>query len=110
MYPRKWKRRTTGERNERKYNMQTLLRKLSSRKLWIAVVGIVVGLATTFGIQESEYNEIVGGVTIVASIVSYLTAEGRADAAGAVPLILPPGNDGRGDDTEDKTEVGAEEQ
>ena len=88
--------------------MQTLLRKLSSRKLWIAVVGIVVGLATTFGIQESEYNEIVGGVTIIASIVSYLTAEGRADAAGAVPLILPPG-DGSDDDTEDMPEVGAEE-
>ena len=99
-----------GVENERKDNMQTLLRKLSSRKLWIAVVGIVVGLATTFGIQESEYNEIVGGVTIVASIVSYLTAEGRADAAGAVPLILPPGDDGRDDDTEDIPEVGAEHQ
>ena len=88
--------------------MQTLLRKLSSRRLWDAIVGIVVGLATTFGIQESDYNEIVGGVTIIASIVSYLTAEGRADAAGAVPLILPPG-DGSDDDTEDMPEVGAEE-
>lgn len=87
--------------NERKYNMQTLLRKLSSRKLWIAIVGIVVGLATTFGIQESEYNEIVGGVTIISSIVSYLTAEGRADAAGAVPLILPSESD---DETDDKSE------
>lgn len=89
--------------------MQTFLRKLSSRKLWVAVVGIVVGLATTFGIQESDYNEIVGGVTIIASIVSYLTAEGRADAAGAVPLILPPGDDAD-DDTEVKTETGTEEQ
>ena len=69
--------------------MQTLLRKLSSRKLWIAVVGIVVGLATTFGIQESEYNEVVGMVTTVASVVGYLFAESRVDAAGAIPLILP---------------------
>lgn len=86
--------------------MQTLLRKLSSRKLWIAIVGIVVGLATTFGIQESEYNEVVGMVTTVASVVGYLFAESRVDAAGAVPLILPPETDG----TEDKPEVRAEEQ
>lgn len=69
--------------------MQTLLRKLSSRKLWIAVVGIVVGLATTFGITESDYNEVVGMVTTVASVVGYLFAESRVDAAGAVPLVLP---------------------
>lgn len=87
--------------------MQTFLRKLSSRKLWIAVVGIVVGLATTFGIQESDYNEVVGMVTTVASVVGYLFAESRADAAGAVPLILPPGDDSD-DDTEDIPEVGAE--
>lgn len=77
--------------------MQTLLRKLSSRKLWIAVVGIVVGLATTFGITESDYNEVVGMVTTVASVVGYLFAESRVDAAGAVPLVLP----GVEDDTED---------
>lgn len=55
--------------------MQTFLRKLSSRKLWIAVVGIVVGLATTFGIQESDYNEVAGMVTTVASVVGYLFAK-----------------------------------
>lgn len=84
--------------------MQTLLRKLSSRKLWIAVVGIVVGLATTFGIQESDYNEIVGGMTTLASIVSYILAEGRADAAGAVPLILPPETESETDDKGENAE------
>lgn len=101
MCPRKWKRRTTGAENERKYNMQTLLRKLSSRKLWIAVVGIVVGLATTFGIQESDYNEVAGMVTTVASVLGYLMAESRVDAAGAIPLVLPSGED---DETDDKGE------
>ena len=93
--------------------MQTFLRKLSSRKLWIAVVGIVVGLATTFGIQESEYNEVVGMVTTVASVVGYLFAESRVDAAGAIPLILPSSDDTGKDtdnDTEDIPEVGAENQ
>lgn len=87
--------------------MQTFLRKLSSRKLWIAVVGIVVGLATTFGIQESDYNEVVGMVTTVASVVGYLFAESRVDAAGAIPLILPSSDD-TDNDTEDIPEVGAE--
>lgn len=85
--------------------MHTFLRKLSSRKLWIAVVGIVVGLATTFGIQESDYNEVAGMVTTVASIVGYLFAESRVDAAGAIPLILPPESDtetdGKSEDAEE---------
>ena len=41
--------------------------------------------------------------------MGYLFAESRVDAAGAVPLILPPG-DASDDDTEDIPEVGAEEQ
>ncbi len=80
--------------------MNTFLRKLSSRKLWIAVVGVVVGLATTFGIQESDYNEVAGMITTVASVVGYLLAESRVDAAGAIPLILP-GDKSADDDTED---------
>ena len=85
--------------------MQTLLRKLSSRKFWIAVVGIIVGIAATFGIEASDYIKIAGLVTTVASLYSFNIPEGKADAAGAIPLILPPG-----DDTDKDTEVGAEEQ
>lgn len=81
--------------------MQTLLRKLSSRKLWVALVGVVVGLAAAFGIEGGEYTEIAGIVTAAASVVSYIFGESRADAAGAVPLILPPGDE---DDTEDAEE------
>ncbi len=69
--------------------MQTIIRKLSSRKLWMAVVGIVVGIAATFGIEANDYIKIAGLVTTVASIFSFNIAEGKADAAGAVPLILP---------------------
>lgn len=90
--------------------MQTFLRKLSSRKLWIAVVGIVVGLATTFGIQESDYNEVVGMVTTVASVVGYLFAESRVDAAGAIPLILPSSDDTVKDTDNDTEDIPAEEQ
>lgn len=90
---------------ERNNFMQTLLRKLSSRKLWIAVVGIVVGLATTFGITESDYNEVVGMVTTVASVVGYLFAESRVDAAGAIPLILPSESESETEDADENAEV-----
>jgi hypothetical protein len=81
--------------------MQTFLRKLSSRKLWVAIVGVVVGIAAAFGIEGNEYTEIAGIVTAAASVVSYIFGESRVDAAGAVPLILPPESD---TETDDKSE------
>lgn len=78
--------------------MQTLLRKLSSRKLWVALVGVVVGLAAAFGIEGSEYTEIAGIVTAAASVVSYIIGESRVDAAGAIPLVLPGIEDMETDD------------
>ncbi len=61
--------------------MKTLIRKLSSRKLWAAIVGVVVGVAAAFGIDGGEYAEIAGIVTSAVSVVSYIFAEGSVDAA-----------------------------
>lgn len=55
--------------------------KLSSRKLWAAVVGVIVGLAAAFGIEENEYAQIVGVVGSVVSAVSYIFGESAVDAA-----------------------------
>lgn len=63
--------------------MNTFIRKISSRKLWIAVVGIVVGLAAAFGIDESEYAPVVGIIGAVASCITYIIGEAKIDAAGA---------------------------
>ena len=63
--------------------MQTFIRKISSRKLWIAIVGVVVGLAAAFGIDESEYASVVGVIGAIASCVSYIIGEAKIDAAGA---------------------------
>lgn len=68
--------------------MSNFIRKLSSRKLWVAIVGIVVGLAAVFGIDENEYAQIAGVVGAVASAVSYIFAEGKVDAASAIPMII----------------------
>ena len=62
---------------------RSIFEKLKSRKLWAAVVGVVVGLAAAFGIEGSEYAEIAGIVTSCVSVVSYIFAEGAVDAAHA---------------------------
>ena len=57
-------------------------RKLSSRKLWAAIAGIVTGLAMVFKLDESTISSIAGAVVSVASVVSYIITEGKVDAEG----------------------------
>ena len=90
--------------------MNTILRKLSSRKLWVAIVGIAVGIAAAFGIEGNEYAEIAGIVTAAASVVTYIFGESRVDAAGAVPLILPTESGSPDGQKEDDPLTEAEEQ
>lgn len=61
--------------------MENFFRKLSSRKLWIAIVGVIVGLAAAFGIEENDYAQIVGVVGSVVSVVGYIFGESAVDAA-----------------------------
>lgn len=55
-------------------------RKLSSRKLWAALAGIVTGLAMVFGLDENTISTVAGAVVSVASVVAYIMAEGKVDA------------------------------
>ena len=61
--------------------METLKRKLSSRKLWAAVAGVVTGLAMVFGLDENVITSVAGAVVSVASVITYIITEGRVDAA-----------------------------
>lgn len=60
--------------------METLKQKLTSRKLWVAVVGVVVGLATVFGLPENEIAQVAGSVVQAMSIVAYILGEAKVDA------------------------------
>lgn len=55
--------------------------KLSSRKLWAALVGVVVGVAMAFGMDESEWTEVAGIITSLVSVVAYIFGEAKVDAA-----------------------------
>ena len=62
-------------------------RKLSSRKLWAAAAGIGTGLAMVFGLDEGTISSVAGAVVSVASVVSYIIAEGKVDAEGVKKAV-----------------------
>lgn len=61
--------------------------KLTSRKFWMAVCGLVSGLLLAFKVSEGMVNEITGCIMAAASVVAYIIGEGLADAAGAATVI-----------------------
>ena len=73
-------------------NKETIIRKLTSRKLWVAVAGFVAGLIVAFD-GTAETAETVSALILQgASVLGYIIAEGLADAAGA----SQEGSDGQG--------------
>ena len=63
-------------------------RKLKSRKLWTAIVGFISGQAVALNPKAPTSLRIAGLLSGAACMLGYLFAESRADAAGAVPLLL----------------------
>lgn len=61
--------------------MKTLIKKLSSRKFLTCVAGVVLGICITFGLDEGTVSTIAGAVTAIASVISYIVAEGKIDKA-----------------------------
>lgn len=55
-------------------------RKLTSRKLWAAVAGIVAGLAMVFGLDEGTMTNVAGAVVSLSSVIAYIVTEGKVDA------------------------------
>lgn len=57
-----------------------MLKKLTSRKLWIAIAGVATGIAIALGANASDIQTVAGAVTAVVSAVAYIITEGRIDA------------------------------
>lgn len=60
-----------------------IIRKLTSRKLWVAVAGFVSGLIVALDGDAGTAETVSGLILQAASILGYLLAEGLADSAGA---------------------------
>lgn len=62
---------------------EDIIRKLTSRKLWVAIAGFVSGLIVAINDDAGTAETVSGLILQAASILGYLLAEGLADSAGA---------------------------
>lgn len=59
------------------------VRKLTSRKFWVALAGFISGLIIAFGGGEESAATVSGVILQGAAVIGYLLAEGLTDAAAA---------------------------
>lgn len=59
-----------------------IVRKLTSRKFWLAVVALVTGLLAAFNVDAGTVEKVSGIIMSGASVVAYIIAEGLVDAEG----------------------------
>lgn len=57
--------------------------KLTSRKFWMAIIGLVVGVLAMFGVPGNLTSQISGVIMSLGSVIAYIVGEGLVDAAGA---------------------------
>ena len=62
---------------------EDIIRKLTSRKFWVALVGFITPLMLAFGIAENNATQIAAIIMAGADVLGYLLAEGLTDAAAA---------------------------
>lgn len=56
-------------------------RKLSSRKFWAAVSGVVISVMMIFGADSGSQEKIAGAITAAGMLVTYILAESGTDKA-----------------------------
>ena len=61
-----------------------IVRKLTSRKLWLSVANFVSMLMIFFNYSESEASQVAALIMAGAGVVGYLIAEGLADSSTAL--------------------------
>ena len=54
--------------------------KLTSRKLWVALVGFVTALLVTFKLEEADIAQVAAVIMAFGTLISYILAEGWIDA------------------------------
>ncbi len=62
---------------------QDIIRKLTSRKLWLAIAGFVSGILLALKVDSETAETVSGLIMSGASVIAYIIAEGLADSAGA---------------------------
>ena len=61
-------------------NKEDLIRKLTSRKFWLAVATFVTGLLAAFKVDSGTVETVSGLIMSGAAVVAYIVSEGLVDA------------------------------
>ena len=61
--------------------MQDIIRKLTSRKLWVSIASFVSMLLVALGHTESEAAQVTALIIAGATVLGYVIGEGLVDAA-----------------------------
>ena len=59
------------------------VRKLTSRKFWLAITGFITPLLLAFGVSDAAATQITSIILSGASVIAYILAEGWVDANAA---------------------------
>lgn len=68
-------------------NKDDIIRKLTSRKFWLALCEFVTMLILYCGGSQDDATRTVALIMAGAGLIAYIIGEGLADAAGACTLI-----------------------
>lgn len=67
--------------------LKNIVRKLSSRKLWMAIAVVGTGVSVALGADASEIQTIAGSLTALLGAMTYIVTEGKIDAANVTGLV-----------------------
>jgi hypothetical protein len=67
---------------------ETIIRKLTSRKFWVAIAAFISGLIVAFDGTAETAETVSGLIMSGATALGYLLAEGLADAAHKEEVIV----------------------
>jgi hypothetical protein len=59
---------------------EDLIRKLTSRKFWVALVGFITALLIAFKVDGGSVEQVTAIIMSFGSLIAYIFAEGWADA------------------------------
>ena len=57
------------------------LKKLTSRKFWVALIGFITALLVAFNVDAGSIEQITSIIMSFASLIAYVLAEGFVDAS-----------------------------
>lgn len=60
---------------------EQLMRKLTSRKFWVAVVTFVAALLTAFHVPDGSISQVASIIMAFGSLISYIFVEGWTDSS-----------------------------